>query len=76
MNLTFPVNDCEVRVGGTYAEDKLVSDEGLVCVNSTYRLNQLQRNRAQDKTDTQAKPFSVLFDYIQNISVCYLGSSN
>lgn len=41
MHLTFPVNDCEVRVGGAYSEDKLVSNEGFVRVNSTYCLNQL-----------------------------------
>lgn len=39
--LTFPVNDCEVWVGGAYSEDKLVSNEGFVRVNSTYCLNQL-----------------------------------
>lgn len=41
MYLTFPVNDCEVRVGGAYSEDKLVSNEGFVRVNGTYCLNQL-----------------------------------
>lgn len=41
MHLTFPVNNCEVRVGGAYSEDKLVSNEGFVRVNSTYCLNQL-----------------------------------
>lgn len=39
--LTFPVNDCEVWVGGAYSEDKLVSNEGFVRVNGTYCLNQL-----------------------------------
>ena len=38
---TFPVFNGEVWVGGADAEDKLVSNEGLVRVNCTYRLNQL-----------------------------------
>lgn len=42
-HLTFPVHDGEVGVGGTYSEDELVSDEGLVRVDGAYRLNQLWR---------------------------------
>lgn len=42
-HLTFSVQDGEVGVGGTYSEDELVSDEGLVRVDGAYRLNQLRR---------------------------------
>ena len=57
-HLTFPVNDGEVGVGGAYAKDELVSDEGFVGVDSTYCLNQLwkteQSMRQERKTKKQA----------------------
>lgn len=40
--LTFPVNNCEVWIGGTYAKDELVSNKRFVRVNGTYCLNQLR----------------------------------
>lgn len=49
--LTFPVNNCEVWVGGTYCKDKLVSNKGFICVNGTYCLNQLWRKQKKTKSE-------------------------